>query len=101
MRISSMGGCSACRELGWIIPILHRVQPACLTPILAKVLIEPGAIDANASQGEELAHLGDDRVRTVTQEGPPLGLQRLDVRRQKAHLLPRALETTQQGGWEG
>src|SRR6266481_2298912 len=40
MRISSMGGCSSCRELGWIIPILHCVQPSCLTPILAKVLYE-------------------------------------------------------------
>src|SRR5437879_6381069 len=38
MIISSMGGCSSCRELGWIIPILHGVQPSCLTPILAKVL---------------------------------------------------------------
>src|SRR5712664_3929699 len=40
MRISSMGGCSSCRELGWIIPILHCVQPSCLTPILAKVLYQ-------------------------------------------------------------
>jgi hypothetical protein len=38
MIISGMGGCSSCRELGWIIPILHCVQPSCLTLILAMVL---------------------------------------------------------------
>src|SRR6266568_552775 len=46
MIISSMGGCSSCRELGWIIPILHGVQPSCLTPILAKVLLYTSEHDA-------------------------------------------------------
>src|SRR5215217_7085506 len=42
--------------------------------------IEPRAIHADAPQREELAYLGEHRVLTATQEGPPLSLQRLDVR---------------------
>ena len=43
----------------------------------------------------------DHRVLAPAQESPPLGLQRLDVCGQKAHLLPGTLETAQQGRWEG
>src|SRR5262249_61323801 len=39
-------------------------------------------------------------VRPAASEGPPLGLQRLEVRGEKAHLLPRALEAGPQGGWQ-
>ena len=59
--------------------------------------IQPGAIHANPPQREQLAHLGDHRVLTVAQEGPPLGLQRLDVRGEKADLLPRTLKAGPEG----
>ena len=45
-----------------------------------------------------MAHLLDHRVLTAPQEGPPFGLQRLDVRGETAHLLSRALEAGPQGG---
>jgi hypothetical protein len=59
---------------------------------------EPRALHSDAPQREELAHLGEHRVFTTAPEGPPLGLQRLDVRGEKADLLPRALEAGPQGG---
>src|SRR5436853_7337102 len=36
---SSKPGLDSLSPYLWIIPILHGVQPSCLTPILAKVLI--------------------------------------------------------------
>jgi len=38
LRISRLGGCSSWREVGGLLPMLHGVQPSCLTPILAMVL---------------------------------------------------------------
>ena len=59
--------------------------------------IEPGAIHSDTPQREELVHLLNRRIRTAPHEGPPLGLQRLDVRGEKAALLPRPLEPGPQG----
>ena len=63
--------------------------------------IEPGARDAQAAQGAELASLGAHRLLPAASEGPPLSRQRLEVRGETAALLPRALEAGPQGGWQG
>ena len=44
--------------------------------------------------------MGNRWVLPAPQEGPPLGLQRLDMGGEKADLLPRTLETGPQGGWQ-
>jgi hypothetical protein len=63
--------------------------------------VEPRALHPDPSPQEALTDLGEPRVLTAAHERPPLGLQRLEGRREQADLLPRALEAGPQGGRQG
>src|SRR5215831_6809948 len=58
---------------------------------------EPGTGEPNAPQAHQLAHLLEHGVLARAQQLPPVGLQRIDLLREEAYLLPVALQPGAQG----